>query len=283
MLQSSRPLPAAPSFESVSETIARPPYAETGSPPSWDQSTPILSPEEISYLRAASHIARDALALGGSMVRPGVTTEEIDQEVHRFIVGHNAYPSCLNYLGFPKSVCTSVNNVIAHGIPDSRKLVDGDIINIDVTVFKHGFHGDTSSTFGVGDVDDQGVALMDTTKEALDRGIGACRPAQSLEEIGRRIGSLARARGYSISEDLTGHGVGRNFHQNPLVYHHENEEGGVMLAGMAFTIEPILCQGTAVGETGRDGWTVLTRDGGRSAQFEHTVLITDTGVEVLTL
>ncbi|PIA19528.1 methionine aminopeptidase [Coemansia reversa NRRL 1564] len=243
---------------------------------------PILKPEEIEKIRAASKIARDALAIGGSMVRAGLSTESIDTEVHRFIISQQAYPSCLNYMGFPKSICTSVNNVIAHGIPDSRQLEDGDIINIDVTVYKDGFHGDTSATFVVGGVDKPGMDLVNATRESLELAIQTCGPGVPLRLIGDTIGSFAASLGYSVSEELTGHGVGRDFHQNPLVYHHINDEPGEMQAGMAFTIEPILCQGGAGGLQWPDGWTVATLDGGRSAQFEHTILITAGGVEILT-
>ncbi|KAJ2802476.1 hypothetical protein H4R20_003261, partial [Coemansia guatemalensis] len=266
----------------VPAQILRPSYAETGAASSIGLKIPILVPEEIEKIRAASKIARDALALGGSMVRAGISTESIDAEVHKFIISQQAYPSCLNYMGFPNSICTSVNNVIAHGIPDSRQLEDGDIINIDVTVYKDGFHGDTSATFAVGSVDEPGMDLINATQESLDLAIQACGPGVPLRLIGETIGSFAASLEYSVSEELTGHGVGRNFHQNPLVYHHINDEPGVMQAGMAFTIEPILCQGQAGGLQWPDGWTIATIDGGRSAQFEHTILITDGGVEILT-
>ncbi|KAJ1833662.1 hypothetical protein LPJ63_002590 [Coemansia sp. RSA 2711] len=233
-------------------------------------------------MRDASAIARDALALGGSMVQAGQTTAAIDNEIHKFIVSQSAYPSCLNYMGFPKSVCTSVNNVIAHGIPDQRPLEDGDIINIDVTVYKRGYHGDTSATFGVGHVDAIGARLISATQESLELAIQACGPGVPFSRIGETIESFAAPLGYSISADLTGHGLGRNFHQNPLIYHHQNDEPGEMRPGMAFTIEPILCQGVAAGIQWPDGWTISTEDGGRSAQFEHTVVVTSTGIEVLT-
>ncbi|KAJ2722507.1 hypothetical protein H4S00_002715, partial [Coemansia sp. D1744] len=236
----------------------------------------------INAMRPASTIARNALALGGRMVRAGTTTEAIDNEIHKYIISQGAYPSCLNYMGFPKSVCTSVNNVIAHGIPDTRELIAGDIINIDVTVYKDGFHGDTSAMFGVGKVDSLGVKLMDATRESLELAIDMCGPGVPISRIGETIESFVGPLGYSISAQLTGHGVGRSFHQNPLIYHHANEEPGEMLPGMAFTIEPILCQGVPDGIQWPDGWTIVTEDGGRSAQFEHTIVITETGVDVLT-
>ncbi|KAJ2375209.1 hypothetical protein GGI05_007175, partial [Coemansia sp. RSA 2603] len=275
-----KPQPKEPSLTSIPAHILRPPYARTGTPPEWPTETPILTDAEIEQMREASLVARDALALGGSMVKPGVTTEEIDSEIHRFIVSRNGYPSCLNYMGFPRAICTSVNNVIAHGIPDTRQLVDGDFINIDVTVFKGGFHGDTSATFAAGSVDQKGLDLMRTTKEALEIAIQACGPGVPFSVIGQTIGALAASKGYTVSEELTGHGVGRDFHQNPLIYHHINDEPGVMLPGMAFTIEPILCQGVARGIQWPDGWTISTEDRGRSAQYEHTLVVTTDGVDV---
>ncbi|KAJ2704114.1 hypothetical protein FB645_003537 [Coemansia sp. IMI 203386] len=277
-----KPQPTEPSLASIPAHIDRPPYAKTGMPPAWPSQIPTLAKEQIERLREASRVARDALALGRRMVRAGVTTAEIDAEMHKYIVSQNGYPSCLNYMGFPKAVCTSVNNVIAHGIPDSRPLVNGDFINLDVTVFKHGFHGDTSATFAVGHVDDKGVRLMQATEEALDLAIQACGPGVPFSAIGGTIGAFAQSLGYSVSEELTGHGIGQDFHQNPLIYHHVNSEPGVMLPGMAFTIEPILCQGVARGVQWPDGWTITTEDGGRSAQYEHTLVITDSGVDVLT-
>ncbi|KAJ2028107.1 hypothetical protein H4S03_007967 [Coemansia sp. S3946] len=281
-LVAAKPRPHEPSLSRVPAHISRPAYAKMGTPPTWETEIPILDPGEAECLRAASEVARDALALGGSMVRAGVTTEAIDDEVHKFIISRDAYPSCLNYMGFPRSICTSINNVIAHGIPGQRPLEDGDFVNIDITAFKQGFHGDTSATFAVGQVDAQGLALMDATRESLELAIQACGPGVLLATIGEIISVHAEALGYSVSQELTGHGIGRCFHQNPLIYHHYNEEPGEMVPGMAFTIEPILCQGVATGVQWPDGWTITTTDGGRSAQFEHTVLITDEGVEVLT-
>ncbi|KAJ2806652.1 hypothetical protein H4R21_000778 [Coemansia helicoidea] len=281
-LVASRPAPQAPSLDLVPAHIPRPPYAATGTPPDWTLEIPILAPEDVAKMRAAARVARDALALGGRLAQPGTTTVAIDAEVHRFIVAQGAYPSCLNYMGFPKSICTSVNNVIAHGIPDARPLADGDIINLDVTVFKDGFHGDTSAMFCVGRVDRAGLELVDATRRALELAVQACGPGVRFAEIGRTIAAYVEPRGYSLSQDLTGHGLGRNFHQNPLIYHHENDEPGVMEPGMAFTIEPIVCQGSPAGVQWPDGWTVATEDGGRSAQFEHTLVVTPTGVDVLT-
>ncbi|ORX72105.1 methionine aminopeptidase, merops subfamily M24 [Linderina pennispora] len=277
-----RSLASSLSSKHVPEQIPRPQYAATGTPPAWPYKIPILSAVEIERLRHASVIARDALRLGGSLVKPGVTTEEIDRRVHEYIISQGAYPSCLNYMGFPKAICTSVNNVIAHGIPDTRPLQDGDFINLDVTVYKDGFHGDNSAMFSVGTVDKQGRDLMDITKESLDLAIQACGPGVRFASIGETISSLVEPLGYTVSQELTGHGVGREFHQNPLIYHHWNEEPGTMEPGMAFTIEPIVCQGVATGVMWPDGWTIATQDGGRSAQYEHTLVVTSHGVDVLT-
>ncbi|KAG0076070.1 Methionine aminopeptidase 1D, chloroplastic/mitochondrial [Podila epicladia] len=185
-------------------------------------------------------------------------------------------------MGFPKSVCTSVSNVIAHGIPDSRPLEDGDIINIDITVYLDGYHGDTSATFLVGNVDKAGKELVERTQESLDEAIAICKPGMPLNQIGKTIQKIADRYGYSVSEQFSGHGIGKEFHCLPLIYHHDNDEEGLMEKGMIFTIEPMFCQGTAIGVQWPDKWTVTTADGGRSAQFEHTILITDDGAERLT-
>ncbi|KAJ2750634.1 hypothetical protein H4S06_004326 [Coemansia sp. BCRC 34490] len=274
-----------PSLELVPSGIERPAYASTGTaePVQSHSQIPVLTGEEIERMRVACVIARDALALGGSMVRPGVTTAAIDREVHGFIVSRGAYPSCLNYLGFPRSICTSVNNIIAHGIPDDAcVLADGDCINIDVTVYKHGFHGDTSAMFVAGSIDAPGCRLLDTTQEALELAIQACGPQVPFSTIGTTIESLVAPLGFSVSQELTGHGVGRDFHQRPLIYHHANDLPGAMEPGMAFTIEPIVSQGVAAGVLWPDGWTVATADGARSAQYEHTVVVTADGIDVLT-
>ncbi|KAI8062107.1 methionine aminopeptidase, merops subfamily M24 [Gongronella butleri] len=266
----------------VPPSIPKPPYAAEGVSSAWEPVIPYHSPEEMTKARAAGQLARTILTKAQHLCHPGVTTDHIDQILHEAIVAEGAYPSPMNYMGFPKSVCTSVNNIIAHGIPDDRPLMDGDIINVDVTVFFDGFHGDTSATFLVGDVDQQGRDLVACTKEALDKAIAICGPDVPLTEIGRVISELAAKNGYSVSDELSGHGIGREFHCHPLIYHHINNEDGVMTPGMIFTIEPILCQGLAMGVMWPDEWTISTVDGGRSAQFEHTIAITDDGVEILT-
>ncbi|KAI9025013.1 peptidase M24, structural domain-containing protein [Phycomyces nitens] len=266
----------------VPETIMKPPYAEHGLSSVWHQDIPLNSSQDIVGLRKAGSLAKSILDLSQKMCLPGTTTEAIDKMLHAAIIAKGAYPSPLNYSGFPKSVCTSVNNVIAHGIPDDRPLQNGDIVNVDVTVYLDGYHGDTSATFLVGDVDEKGKSLVECTRETLEKSIKICGPGVPFKEIGRVICEHADKYGFSVSEELSGHGIGREFHCLPLVYHHLNEEEGNMEAGMAFTIEPIICQGSPMGIMWPDQWTISTVDGGRSAQFEHTILITEDGVEILT-
>ncbi|KAG0290531.1 Methionine aminopeptidase 1D, chloroplastic/mitochondrial [Linnemannia gamsii] len=266
----------------VPDHIQKPGYALRGEPSEWAAGIPINGPEDIEKCRRAGQLAKKILELGGTLVKPGVSTNEIDRILHEAIIANNAYPSPLNYMGFPKSVCTSVSNVIAHGIPDNRCLEDGDIINIDITVYLDGFHGDTSATYLVGVVDKSGKELVDRTKEALDEAIAICRPGVPFNQIGKTIQAIADRHGYTVSEQFSGHGIGKEFHCLPLIYHHDNDEDGTMEKGMVFTIEPMFCQGTAVGVQWPDKWTVATADGGRSAQFEHTIVITDDGAERLT-
>eukprot|EP00842_Homolaphlyctis_polyrhiza_P004931 jgi/Hompol1/5439/HPOL_001933-RA len=275
----------------VPDTIPRPPYDfETGKPLVKLQAPHVNSPVEIEGMRRAGKLAGRILAGAAAIAKPGITTLEIDKFVHEAIIAENAYPSPLGYLQFPRSVCTSINNVICHGVPDERPLKDGDIINIDVTVRScirsqvsfWQFHGDTSTTVLVGDVDEPGVALVEATKTALHEALKICGPGVPFREIGSLISNFARSKGYSVNRDFCGHGIGRHFHQPPLVMHHENNEPEVMSEGMTFTVEPILCQGNAGYAKWPDAWTVVTQDGGRSAQFEHTVLVVKDGVEVLT-
>ncbi|KAL0090269.1 methionine aminopeptidase [Phycomyces blakesleeanus] len=266
----------------VPESIIKPPYAEQGISSVWNPEVPLNSPQDIVGLRKAGSLAKSILDLGQKMCLPGTTTEEIDKALHAIIIAKGAYPSPLNYSGFPKSVCTSVNNVIAHGIPDERPLQDGDIINLDITVYLDGYHGDTSATFLVGEVDEKGKALVECTRETLEKSINICGPGVPFKEIGRVICEHADKYGFSVSEELSGHGIGREFHCHPLIYHHLNDEEGHMETGMSFTIEPILCQGSPMGIMWPDQWTISTVDGGRSAQFEHTLLVTENGFEILT-
>ncbi|KAF8885803.1 peptidase M24, structural domain-containing protein [Infundibulicybe gibba] len=246
--------------------------------------TTISSGEAEESLRAAARLAKRVRQYAGSLVRVGTTTNEIDAAVHDFIISNSAYPSPLRYLSFPRSCCTSVNNIIVHGIPDDRPLESGDIINIDITVFLNGYHGDTSETFLVGNVDDQGKELVEVTNEALKRGIGACGPRRPLKGIGRAIHESIRHKNYSVSSQFTGHGIGTVFHRPPWILHHLNDEPGVMMPGDCFTIEPCIIQGlNPRGWIFPDGWTASTENCARSAQAEHMVLITETGAEILTL
>ncbi|KAG8906136.1 hypothetical protein FRB99_007526 [Tulasnella sp. 403] len=239
--------------------------------------------EKLQRMRRAGTIARDALDCVGKAIKPGLTTRDLNDIVHNIIISNNAYPSPLLYKGYPMSCCTSVNNILVHGIPDDRPLENGDIVNVDVTVYKDGYHGDTSRTFLVGEVDEQGRDLVQTVVEALVSAISVCGPGVPYREIGRVIESLARKRGCSVSAEVLGHGIGRLFHQAPQIYHIENDDKGLMAVGDVFTIEPAIVQGEdARGWMLPDGWTVLTESGARAAQAEHTIAITSEGPEVLT-
>jgi len=207
----------------------------------------------------------------------------LDAAIHEYVVTHSAYPSPLGYSGFPKSCCTSVNNVVVHGIPDDRPLEDGDIVNVDITVYLDGYHGDTSRTFLVGDVDEAGRDLVNATSEALEAGIAVCGPGEPFKSIGKAIHDVADQRGYSVSSQFTGHGIGKVFHRSPWILHHRNDEPGVMLPGHCFTIEPCLVQGNNPRSwIFPDGWTASTENCARSAQKEHMVLITEHGADVIT-
>ncbi len=243
----------------------------------------INSSADIEGITQASQIAKKVLDIGCRYAQEGITTEEIDRILHDAIIKENAYPSPLGYMGFPKSICTSVNNVLCHGIPDKRKLKDGDLINIDVTVYYKGYHGDTSKTVCVGNVDQKGLDLLSATKEALDLGISVVKDGTPFFKIGETIENHAIKHGFKVDENFCGHGIGTQFHQPPLIYHYKNQESGIMRNGMIFTIEPILCQGQGGYIIWPDGWTAVSKDGGRSCQFEHTVLVTMDGCQILTL
>jgi methionyl aminopeptidase len=222
-------------------------------------------------------------------IQAGVTTDELDQVGHEYLCDHGAYPSTLGYPGsargpaFPKSLCTSVNEVICHGIPDSTVLTEGDIVNIDITAYLDGVHGDTDATYPVGEVDEESRLLVERTREAMLRGVKAVRPGRSINVIGRVIESYARRFGYGVVRDFTGHGIGTAFHSGLVIPHYDDPSATTMIEpGMTFTIEPMLNLGTPEWVMWDDGWTVVTKDGRRSAQFEHTVLVTDTGAEILT-
>jgi methionyl aminopeptidase len=235
-------------------------------------------------MRNACRAAAEVLTEGARRVQPGVTTDEIDVVVHDACIARGGYPSPLNYWGFPKSLCTSVNEVILHGIPDSRPLEEGDIVNLDVTIYLGGVHGDCSATFLVGQVDDASRRLVRVTEECLWKGIEAVRPGQPISDIGRAIETHASAHGYGVVRAFCGHGIGEDFHTDPQVLHYFDPRArAVMQEGMTFTIEPMLTMGTHRHVEWPDGWTAVTADGKRSAQFEHTVLVTRGGAEVLTL
>jgi methionyl aminopeptidase len=238
----------------------------------------------IDRMRVAGRIAAQALAEVGRQVAPGVTTDELDRLGHEFLVAHGAYPSTLGYKGFPKSLCTSVNEVVCHGIPDSTQLRDGDIVNIDITAFVDGVHGDTDATFLVGEVAEEDRLLVERTEEALRRAIAAVRPGRPINVIGRVIESYARRFDYGVVREFTGHGIGTAFHSGLVIPHYDDPHADRLIEeGMTFTIEPMFNLGTPQWRMWDDGWTVVTGDGRRSAQFEHTILVTSGAPEILTL
>jgi methionyl aminopeptidase len=235
-------------------------------------------------MRVAGRIAAQAMAEVAKNITPGVTTDELDRIGHEFMLDHGAYPSTLGYRGFPKSLCTSINEVICHGIPDDTVVRDGDIINIDITAFKDGVHGDTDATYLVGEVDEESRLLVERTREALARAIKAVRPGRRLNVIGRVIESYAKRFGYGVVRDFTGHGIGTTFHSGLIVPHYDDANASTVIeTGMTFTIEPMLTLGTIEYDIWPDNWTVVTKDRKRTAQFEHTLLVTDDGAEILTL
>ena len=266
----------------VPAAIERPEYVGRKEPRR--TGTEIQDAETIERMRLAGRLAAQATVLAGEHCKPGVTTDEIDRVVHEFLCDHGAYPSTLGYRGFPKSCCTSLNEVICHGIPDSTVIEDGDIINVDVTAYIGGVHGDTDATFCVGAVSEEARLLVERTHEAMMRGIKAVAPGRQINVIGRVIESYAKRFGYGVVRDFTGHGIGTSFHSGLIVPHYDapmyDDE---IQVGMTFTIEPMLNLGTHEWDMWDDDWTVVTADGRRSAQFEHTLLVTDSGYEILTL
>jgi methionyl aminopeptidase len=244
----------------------------------------VKTPEIIERMRVAGKLAGQALQEVGQHVRPGVSADELDRIGHEFLLDHGAYPSTLGYRGFPKSLCTSINEVICHGIPDDTVLRDGDIVNVDITAFIGGVHGDTDATFLVGEVDEESRLLVERTREATMRGIRAVVPGRALNVIGRVIESYARRFGYGVVRDFTGHGIGTTFHSGLVVPHYDDPTATTIIEpGMTFTIEPMLTLGTIDYDIWPDGWTVVTKDRKRTAQFEHTILVTQDGHEILTL
>ena len=269
---------------SVPASIARPEYVGKPSPAEWTGSH-IKSADQIEKIRAAGKIAAEAIALVGANAKPGVTTDELDKLAHDYIVSQGAYPSTLGYRGFPKSCCTSINEVICHGIPDNTVLQDGDIMNVDITAFKDGFHGDSNATFLIGDVSQEVADLVERTKEALDRAIAVVIPGRPINVIGRTIESYAKRFNYGVVRDFTGHGIGEAFHSGLVIPHFDAAPNysNTMEVGMVFTIEPMLTLGTHEWDIWSDNWTVTTKDKSITAQFEHTLVVTESGARILTL
>lgn len=264
--------------------ILRPPYVDEPDKVRgwWNSRIEVKSLQDVKAMRAAGRLAHAALDLAGELIAPGRTTEEIETELHHFICAGGAYPSDLFYKGFPKSVMISVNEVICHGIPDNRPLENGDLVNVDVTLYLDGFHADTARTWVCGETDDVGRRLVDATKEALDAAIAECRAGAPMKAIGAAVSTIAEREGFGVVKTLVGHGIGEFFHGAPQVFHCRNSDNRKMQEGTTFTIEPVLTEGSADWITWADKWTVATKDGGRAAQFEHTLLITADGCEVLT-
>jgi methionyl aminopeptidase len=269
-----RPVPAP---------ITRPEYVDKPQP-ARDTSDGVRTPEVIEAMRIAGRLAARALAEGGRAVVPGATTDDIDKVVHEFLCDHGAYPSTLGYKGFPKSCCTSLNEVICHGIPDSTVIEEGDICNIDVTAYIQDVHGDTNATFLAGEVTEDARLLVERTREATARAIKAVKPGRQLNVIGRVIEAYAKRFDYGVVRDFTGHGVGPYFHGTPTVLHYDEPAVTMEIKpGMTFTIEPMITLGTIDYDVWDDGWTVTTKDRELTAQFEHTLLVTEDGAEILTL
>lgn len=266
----------------VPNLIPRPEYVGKKAPGK-HRGGDVQSTETIEKMRIAGRIAAGALAEVGAHVAPGITTDELDRIGHEYLLDHHAYPSTLGYRGFPKSLCASLNEVICHGIPDSTVVQDGDICNIDITAFINGVHGDTNATFFSGDVDEESRLLVERTEESLKRAIAAVRPGRPINVIGRVIESYAKRFNYGVVRDFTGHGISTTFHSGLIVPHYDTEHfDTIMQEGMTFTIEPMLTLGTHTWDMWADDWTVVTKDRLRSAQFEHTLVVTAEGAEILT-
>jgi methionyl aminopeptidase len=266
----------------VPASIERPEYV--GRPlPAKGTGKHVSSQETIEKMRRAGSIAAGALAEAGAAVRPGVTTDDLDRICHEYVIDHGAYPSTLGYKGFPKSCCTSLNEVICHGIPDTTVIQDGDIVNIDVTAYIDGVHGDNCATFLAGNVSEENRLLVERTREALDRAIKAVRPGRQMNVIGRVIENYAARFGYGVVRDYTGHGIHSVFHSGLVILHYDEPSTTTLLEeGMTFTIEPMITLGGTEWDLWDDGWTVTTRDKSWTAQFEETIVVTSTGAEVLT-
>ncbi|MBC6449314.1 type I methionyl aminopeptidase [Actinokineospora xionganensis] len=267
----------------VPSTIARPEYVDRPAPRK-NTDPWVQPPEVVEAMRVAGRIAAQALQEGGKAVKPGATTDDVDAVVHEYLLDHHAYPSTLGYRGFPKSCCVSLNEVICHGIPDSTVIEDGDIVNIDVTAFIGGVHGDTNATFLAGEVAEEARLLVERTHEATMRAIKAVRPGRAINVIGRVIEAYAKRFGYGVVRDFTGHGIGTSFHSGLVILHYDEPTVTTMIEpGMTFTIEPMITLGGIDYDIWDDDWTVTTKDKSWTAQFEHTIVVTDTGSEILTL
>ena len=269
---------------SVPSSITRPEYVGKPAPAEWTGGH-IKSPEQILKIRAAGKIAAEAIALVGEAAKAGVTTDELDKLAHEYIISQGAYPSTLGYRGFPKSCCTSINEVICHGIPDNTVLQDGDIMNVDITAYKDGFHGDSNATFLIGQVSTEVSDLVERTRESLERAIAVVLPGRPINVIGRTIESYAKRFNYGVVRDFTGHGIGEAFHSGLVIPHFDAAPNysNTMEVGMVFTIEPMLTLGTHEWDIWSDNWTVTTKDKSITAQFEHTLVVTESGAEILTL
>lgn len=269
---------------SVPAHIERPEYM-FHSGPEVVTASDIKTPETVEKIRHAGRIAAQAMEAAAAAIAPGVTTDALDKIAHEYLCDHGAYPSCLGYMGFPKSICTSINEVICHGIPDSTVLNEGDIINLDVTAYIDGVHGDTNATYGVGQIDEESALLIERTRNSMMRAIKAVRPGREVNVLGRVIESYAKRFNYGVVRDYTGHGVGEAFHSGLIIPHYDSAPlyDTVMEVGMVFTIEPMLTLGTIEWQQWDDGWTVVTKDRSRTAQFEHTLVVTEDGADILTL
>ena len=277
-----KPYPLTPERR-VPAAITRPHYVGRPAPARY-RGSDVQTPDVIERMRVAGRLAAQAMHVAAAAIAPGVTTDELDRVAHEFLCDNGAYPSALGYRGFPKSICTSVNEVICHGIPDTRPLEDGDLVKIDVTAFIDGVHGDNCGTFYCGAVDQASRDLTERTQEALNRAIKAVRPGRQVNVIGRVIESYAKRFGYGVVRDYTGHGVHTSFHSGLVIPHYDEPTlTTVMRPGMTFTIEPMLTLGDYRSNLWKDGWTVVTNDRSRCAQFEHSLVVTADGAEVLTL
>ncbi|CAB4559512.1 MAG: type I methionyl aminopeptidase [Actinobacteria bacterium] len=269
---------------SVPSNIVKPEYVGKKAPAEWTGGH-VKSADQIEKIRTAGKLAAQAIELAGSSIQVGMSTNQLDVIVHDYLISNGAYPSTLGYRGFPKSCCTSVNEIICHGIPDDTEIKDGDIVNIDVTAYLDGFHGDSNQTFKVGHVSEEVSLLVDRTKESLNRAIASVMPGRPINVIGRTIESYAKRFGYGVVRDFTGHGIGEAFHSGLVIPHYDAAPlySNTMEVGMVFTIEPMLTLGTHEWDMWPDGWTVATKDKSITAQFEHTLVVTESGAQILTL